>query len=564
MFFLRLHEFFFLILALSSLALAFILPNHYFPWGDAYQDFLSFVAAFSLCVFIFFKFVPVVIIPQMFFLFLVSIVPLLQFLFGVVFFFGDALVASLYLLAFFCMVCAGYSLASNSIVLINAVRIVAAVLIAVSVLSVWIQLNQWLMLSGSIWIVDMRAGGRPFANLAQPNNLATLLCMGLAGVLYFYERRIFGSVVSGVLAFFLMFGIALTQSRTPWVGAVFSIFFIVWKSKICREDLNIIFYIFWVLVYFLFVLGLPLVSEWLYLSDIRLLDRAQSVERWGMWLQLWDAVWLRPWGYGWNQVSVAQVAVSLAHPYSIATEYSHNILLDILIWNGFVLGAVFIVFIAFWLVRVAWFARASESVFALHAVGFVLVHAMLEFPLAYAFFLLPTGFLLGLATAERRSRYEFVVPRWFLGVFVLLGSALLVILFREYRIVEEDHRLMRFESSNIGSLKAQQVAPNVLFLTQLREFIRFARTPIDVNMTNEQLELMRKVVYRYPYAPSLFRYTIALGLDGQAHAARKHMLILRALHGDRSYVDACLLLRGLGVKHPKLLSVLQNLPVLNL
>lgn len=288
------------------------------------------------------------------------------------------------------------------------------------------------------------------------------------------------------------------------------------------------------------VLSFSYLSDALYLPAYDdLAARAQAIERWALWQQLWVAILQGPlWGYGWAQVGVAQVSVSLSHPLQLMTEHSHNFLLDLLIWNGPILGGLIVLFLCVWLIRLGLRARSRESVFALLAVGFVCVHGMLEYPLEYAFFLLPVGLLLGMVEGEQRLWGLLTLPRWILAGVLVVSVGVIVWLFEEYRIIEEDHRLMRFETARIGTLKAEQAAPDVVLLTNLREFIRFARIEATPGMTEEQVSWMRKVAHRYPYPPSLFRYALALGLNGQADLSTQEFLRLRALHGERHYQSA--------------------------
>lgn len=550
----------FLVVAVSLVFISWILPGHYYPWATAYQDFLCFVAVLCLMPVLFrggcFR------APRVAVLFIILIfVPLFQYLFGVVYFFGDALVAAAYLAVFAFAFVVMYSISFDVFLRDFFLRIFAWALVVCSLLSVYIALRQWLLFSGSIWIDDVHLGGRPFANLAQPNNLATLLCMGLAGVIFIYEKCYVGRLAGVFLSLFILLGIALTQSRTPWVGAVVLGGYWGWKSFSCRLRLSFLVFFGWVLVYVVLIFSLPLVAELLLLGGSGPLERAQSIERWDMWIQFWHAIWLGPlWGYGWNQVSVAQVAVSLVYPVPIFTEHSHNIILDIMLWNGPVLGGLVVLTFLSWLINLAWLARSSEALFSMLVVAFVLVHAMLEFPLEYAFFLVPVGLLLGVVASECHVGNDFFISRKILVAIFFSAVILLSWVGFEYKVIEEDHRLMRFESAGVGSLKAAQAAPDVRLLTNLREFLRLARTPDAVTMTSEELEVMRKIVYRYPYVPSLARYALALAFNGQPKAARRQLLILRALHGDSVYVEIRDSLQAVSARYPELTLVLQGLP----
>src|SRR5690606_4194010 len=109
--------------------------------------------------------------------------------------------------------------------------IFASLLLFAATISVWLALRQWLTLPGSIWVVDLPPGGRPFANLAQPNNLATLIFIGLCGLMYLWHQRLLGNWSSGLLAVVLMFGVALTQSRTPWVISLILLIWWLWRAR---------------------------------------------------------------------------------------------------------------------------------------------------------------------------------------------------------------------------------------------------------------------------------------------------------------------------------------------
>lgn len=548
----------FLLAAMAFLLLAWLLPNHYEPWGSAYQEFSVFFAM----IFIFASlFGQVRFKIGMAVFFILPCVPLLQQLVGVIFFAGDAWMAVFYIVGAGLMLLAGYNLSIRPVGRASLVVALAVVLVVGAVLSVWIALRQWLLLSGSIWVADFPFGGRPFANLAQPNNLATLLCMGLAGVLYFYEKKYLGRIAAGLLAFFLIFGVALTQSRTPWVGAIFALVWWFWKSRSVAVRLPVGGFSFWIGIYTLAVLGVPFLAEVLGLTAASLAERAQATQRLDMWWQLWQAVVSGPlWGYGWNQISVAQVGVALSHPVPIMTEHGHNILLDVLLWNGPVLGGLIILLMAVWLARLCWHACTIESVLALMMVGFVLVHGMLEYPLEYAFFLFPVGLLLGVVEADQKTSVVVTMPRWVYAVIVMVVTGLQGWVWYEYRVLEEDHRLMRFENAQIGELMAEKSAPDVVVLTQLRELIRFSRTEPRDGMSMGELDWMRKVAHRYPYPANLFRYALALGLNRQSRAAYVQILILRSLHGEKRYEAAVLGLQLMLESHPQLELLLVQLP----
>lgn len=540
-----------LVVGFCLLMLSWLLPNHVPPMVTGYQDFLAFFSILTLVVrsrwYVRQDY-------RLSILFFIVFIPVLQWFFGKIFFWGDACLAAAYLFFFWLalVVFSGLEEVRCREIFISMLFVF---LVFASVVSVWIALRQWLMLSGGLWEAELPLNGRPFANIGQPNNLATLLSMGFVGVLYFYERGKLGCLTFAVLLFWLLLGIALTQSRTPWV--VLPMMLLFWSIK-HRNGFRLTRFSFAAIVggYFCLAVLLPMLSKSLLLSATNITDRFGSLERLSLWWQLLHAVFEGPaWGYGWNQVSVAQVGISLAYPVPLMTEHSHNVLLDLLLWNGPLIGGAIVLFLGSWLVSILWRSRSVESVCALMAASSVLMHGMLEFPLEYAYLLLPTGLLLGLAISEDSAAKVIKVPVSFQYGAVCVLAALLLWSFVEYRAVEEDFRKMRFETAGIGHVDSSQVTPRVMVFTQLTEFIRFARTPAAEGMNEAEIEWMRKVAHRYPYPPSLFRYSIALGLNGHIAEAREQLSILRALHGEEHYTEALQSLEQMGRRYVQLQAV---------
>lgn len=542
---------------LGAFVFAWLMPNHNPPWTSAYQEFSAFFAGLMLLGAAFLLFRKVLITTAIFGFLVLACVPLLQLWWGLIFFSSDAWVASVFVSGFSLMVMVGLNFSLRSDVRYFFVMLLAQAFVVAAVLSVWVAMRQWLLFpSGSFWVIDMSPHGRPFANLAQPNSLATLLCMGISGVIYFFETYRLGRFAAGMLAAFLIFGVALTQSRTPWVASIALIVFWGWKAYVTKLRLSVPAILGWVCFYALCLLALPAISEALFLAGGDLLVRALSFERLNMWGQLWYAVLQGPlWGYGWGQVSVAQVGVSVEYAApGLMTLYSHNILLDLLLWNGPILGGVIVVSVAIWFLRIGYRVRSLEGLFALIAAGFILVHALLEYPLAYAFFLLPLGLLMGVAAADLRPIKGFEVSRWALSVCGLLAFFLFVWFWREYRIIDDYYRISRFEEARIGKLIAGPV-PDVILLSEPREYIRFVRASVVEGMSTAQLEWMRKVALRRPGAFSLFRYALALGVNGQSAEACEQLKILHAQYGEKVYLQALEEFQRNEKKYPQLIEV---------
>lgn len=513
--------------------MSFLLPNRYYPWQSAHHESSMFLVFLLVFFILLIKAKQLVLDKRMVGVFLISCIPLLQYILGQIYFFGDALIASLYIFGFASAIVLGFNLTKYN----NKKKIlkfISLLLIFSALISIYMILQQWLMLTyGSLWIIDV-SNNRPFANFAQPNNCATFLILSLMATLYLYEENVLNSISGVILGVLLLFCVALTQSRSPWI---FSICFIVWwywKAKDFKTRLNKHSILYFIGIYSLFIYILPKASTAIgVIGGTGLVERATTgYLRIPMWQQLLLALKQEPlWGYGWNQVSVAQITAFSKYPTTEWTEHSHNILLDLLIWNGLPLGLLIIGFFVWWFFVLSKLAVNSENFIALAMIGVVLNHGLLEFPLEYATFLLPIGFLFGFVYADALNiklvelSRKVTIPIFTCSVILFVG------VFIEYCIMEKETRLVRAEILNIGKSEVTQAVPEIFLLTQLRERIRYLRTEPKENMTDEQLLWMKKVTYRYATPNNLYKYAQALLLNNQKDKAKYYMDVLNELYG---------------------------------
>ncbi len=564
------------ICAALSLLISWLIPHHYTPWLTGYSEFAAFFSAFCTSLMLFNK--PIVIPRAALFIAATAAIPVLQWKFGLIYFLGDALIVSLYLLGLATMVLVGFNLARDPLMRARVYTVLASLFITAAVISTWIACRQWLFL---VTVMDsfeaavpVNSGYRPFANFGQPNNLATLLCMAIAGIWYLYETRYLGKVSASMLMAFILFGVILTQSRTPWIGASFVLVWWAWKARSVTTRLSTAGVIAWIGSFAAGVICLPALTKALDLAAVDLAQHAQSFERLALWNQFTRAVLHGPlWGYGWNQISVAQVEMSSIYPVAIMTNSSHNILLDLLVWNGPILGTLFILVIGLWIVRLGIFSRTLSSHFAMLAISFALIHAMLEYPLEYAYFLLPVGLLLGLMDGEQHRPLTLALPRlarmyplpwvaelWLVysrltarfnsititnmissrlilpstvfASFLLVCFCFMLWIGHEYTVLNQDYR------SQTGKKSANLPSQRTILLTQLRDRLRLQTTEPAAQMTASQLDWARKVAYRYPQIGLLYRYAADLSLNNQQSKAQTELVTLHSLYGSAVYSNA--------------------------
>lgn len=528
----------------ALLVAAWLVPNHYAPWSSAWSDALA-IAGLVLILFtaahgavsgvrVSWRLTGIA--------FLCCAVILVQLASGKLLFAGDAWMATFYIGLWWAAVLAG-GLMSNRVVPCDGLNMLAAAWLFAAVLSIGIALVQWTdALSLGIYGVELPPGRQPFGNVAQPNHLCTLCFLGLCGVFWLHQREKIGGLIFGLVVGFLLLGMVMTQSRTAWmqIGLL-----VTWAMvmrtraslRISRPQLATLGVLFAA-----GVLLWPLICDALLLTVARSVgDQMSPGARVPYWLSMLDAIGREPlWGYGWQQAGMAQQRVALDHPgVGSLFDHSHNLVLDLLLWSGIPIGSVVLAVLASWFLFHIRACRDAKVVWMLAAVGGVFAHSMVEFPLQYAYFLLPVGIAMGAiesySPADSRTLH---VPRWMaLGIAAML-CAMFAALAMEYLKAEENYRTLRMESARIGVDRIVTPAPELRLLTQLEALLLMARTEATPNMQAEQLDWMRRVSQRFGYPPVLFRYALAAGLNGQPDVARETLARICRIHESQRCVEA--------------------------
>ncbi len=522
----------------ALIGLAWLAPNHYYPWLAAWSDAIASVGLLAL---LFVAFTKIwgdsdgkVSLRLFGFVALSLVVLFAQFAFGKLHFVGDAATASLYLLLWIAALLTG-RLGAAPRGTGRELNAVAATWVLAAILSVGIALVQWTgALNLGIYAADLPPGGRPFANLAQPNNFSTVCFIGLCALLWLHQLRRVSGAALWLGVGFLLLGMVTSQSRTGWlqIGLL-----VVWglamqkraSLRITRPQLLVLGAIFAA-----GVLLWPAINDILLLSVSRSLDdQLRESVRLPYWRMMIDAIGREPlWGYGWQQVGAAQQRVALDYPSVGAHfEHAHNIVLDLLLWNGLPAGGLIVALLAWWFIAHIRACRDARVAWLLAMVGGVVTHGMLELPLEYAYFLIPVGLAMGavdgISTATGPSLH---LPRWLVLSFAALLMALFAWVAVDYLKAEESHRTLRVESARIGVSGIVTPAPRLHLLTQLDAFLQFAHTEAKPGMTADQMDFMRKVSERFGYPPVMFRYALAAGLNGQPEIASQTLARLCRIH----------------------------------
>lgn len=505
---------FWLVTWASFLSIGWLLPNHYAPWSAFHLDaYIAVGLLLGATATIMRSPNPV----QWHGIELVAatlvFIPGLQYACGLVMLPGTAWIATAYLFGFVVALLIGAHWESASPGQL-ADGLFLAIGIA-AIVSVGLQLHQWLSLDLSdTWIIE-NSNGRPFANLGQPNQLGTFLLWGLLAAAWGLVRKYIGLWTALLAAIYILFGIALTQSRTAWLAvAMLTGGVLIWRRL--WIDKRTAWIVTGLAVYFVVC---ALMVAW---AAESLGGMAGGIARtygelrplaWSMFL---DALWQRPWtGYGWNQLALAQLTVATNHPVLHTLFFqSHNLFLDLLLWCGIPIGLLISAALVSWFWQRIRAVNCPESAVLTFFLLVVANHAMLEYPLHYAYLLLPTGIIMGVLNVRLHAKAMLIIGRWSLVVLWIVAAAFLAQIIRDYSRVETAYEAIRIEWAHIKS-EGSRDPPDVVFLTQLRDFIRLARFEPTTGMSVEELNWVRNVTSTYPSSEGVYKLAFALAMNGQ-------------------------------------------------
>ncbi len=397
-----------------------------------------------------------------------------------------------------------------------------------AVLSVNLQLQTWLGLIDTgifdLWSMGL-TGGRPYANFGQPNQLATLLLWGLLASAWAYNAVKIRASVAMLLACFLLIGIALSQSRTAWIGLAFLVatswmWRRLWHSKWIPWSVTALFLLFWA-----YQPLLKAVTEVLQIVSAQTNFRGDQLEgglRPLAWRLFLNAALAEPWfGYGWSEVTKAQLTMAANFPPLYGTfGHAHNLFLDLMLWLGLPFGLLVAAGMV-WQVTayVRTVSNAKDAILVMF-LGVICIHAMLELPLHYAYFLLPTGLVIGVLNSRLGGKPIWTTPRWSLMGLWLAATLLLSVIVVDYFRVEASFQSVRFEQAHIGTQPPDK-PPQVMLLTQLRERINFMRYEVKRGMSAWELDRLLQVVNAYPGGGIIYKAAKALALNDRPVEAQQ-------------------------------------------
>lgn len=520
------------------LGLAWLMPNHYPPWITFHGEVAVFLAL--ICIALpnanawrtqsFPRFVWWVLV--------FAIVLLLQWIGGQIQHRGAAIVGLLFVMGFALSVLAGAQKAEMGRFEV-AMTALAWVTIAAATASLYIALLQAIGSEESLGIfaANLPPGWRPFGNLAQSNHLGTLMVMGVIGASHVHNQQLIGRAVLVSLVCFLSLGIAVSESRTAYLGVFCVGVLLMIKGKEMPSFTQRMVLGWWSAVF-------VITAFWRQLNpgDARELNTLiADSPRLTLWRQAVVAIEQAPWfGYGFRQAFEAQKIGAATVPSSLPTDYFHNIVLDFIVWFGIPIGGLFFAVAVYYLIKATAIQKTETELFGIAWIAPICLHCLLEFPYAYAYFLFPLGFVLGGVLSKTKPpifKPASALIYYYVGLYLaFLASATLVV--KDYLVVEDEYRTLRFQLRGIGPSAVNGGVAKLLILDQFEDLLWAARFTPRSGMTSAELSRFERASFNTIWASLQMRYAVALSLNGYEKQAQLELTSIRNVYGQKAYDQA--------------------------
>ena len=257
------------------------------------------------------------------------------------------------------------------------------------------------------WIARTSVEGRAVGNLRQPNHLCSLLLWAIVAVVWLGEARVLRRAFSLALAALMLFVVVLSGSRSGVIGAAMLALWGLLDSRLTRPSRVAL--LLAPVAYGLFWLG---TSAWAQHSQHVFGGAGRfstggdiSSSRFGIWSNTLDLIRAYSWaGVGFGEFNFAWSLTEFPNRPVAFFDHTHNLPLQFAVELGLPLAALVLALLGWALWRAVrnclWPADHAQPISpqraALAMVLLVLVHSLLEYPLWYAYFLLPASFALGI------------------------------------------------------------------------------------------------------------------------------------------------------------------------
>lgn len=396
-------------------------------------------------------------------------------------------------------------------------------------------------------------GGGVRGNLAQPNNFADYLWLGVAAALYLRSRESLGKVAAAAALSMLLPMAILSGSRSVWFYALgLPLLTFLWTRR--QTDRAARTLRVWSLAALVASLAFQAAfsSGVVPLPDNAVTGGGRVAEtgsydpvRLSLWRIAFDAFLEHPWlGTGFGQYPHhfhMHVLDLMPRRLPGLPEHAHNILLHLMAEMGLAAVLMLIFFGWRW---VRGFVRGPRTMAGWWIAATLLVlviHANLEYPLWYAFFLAIAALLAGAASPSNRKLQLGRRAPYAVAACLALGAISLYNLMQDYALLEDtlNYRI----TSRTPEEYRQQVEANLTRLAHgslLRPYVDLTAAHLmadDANALDAKLQTCERAQRFSPSRDIVFKCAYLLALDGRDDEAKLALRRAVAAYPDRAELE---------------------------
>ena len=268
------------------------------------------------------------------------------------------------------------------------------------------------------WIALAAIVGRATGNLRQPNHLSSLLLWSAVAVIWLGETKTLDGRIASALTLLFVYVIVLSASRTGAIGTLTLAGWGLLDRRLSRRARIVL-----IVTPLFYLVTWWATGAWFEHSHRVFAGQARlsgggdiSTNRFAIWSNAIALIASHPWlGVGFGDFNFAWTLTPFPGRPTEFFDHTHNLVLNLAVEMGIPLAVVVLalLFFALWRAlrnaiadgRGEGGAPAADAPFPIQRAAFVIVflvsvHSMLEYPLWYSYFLLPTAFAFGLCLEQ--------------------------------------------------------------------------------------------------------------------------------------------------------------------
>lgn len=431
---------------------------------------------------------------------------------------GDYIVGTIYIFSLYVAIDLGRKIQ-------NQWYMVFFIVILVSSVSAIIAIAQWLQLDlNRLYFIEHPRGARAFANTGQANHLGTLLAWGVLATTTLSSARFIQWPTWSILLLLQTFAIALTQSRTAFLGVTVASLFVLIFKYFKKIEISSIRLLTAPVIIFLYSVSLPWINNKVGLmSDRNVADYFKAGTRLIHWESMLHAIQVAPLtGYGWLRSAKAQLLATDYATQESIFQYAHNIFIDVALWFGLPVVALLICFLLYGGKKILKEVSTIPQIFSLAAAIIFLIHCFLEYPFAYLYILIPFGMFIGFTLGsqvevrDKSTIFHEATVKIILAIFSIIVVA-------DYVKIESASMALRFKYLNIGKTSDESTKANVLIMDQAKDLMNFSYRKPGPEITEDEANSYGISSNRFGTQRLLFHSALAFGFIGETEKSQSEL-----------------------------------------